>query len=96
MTSTPYCVDDLIEDLRQKAVWAAEEANEGNAALSSVIAMPAVVPEETPEWEATELIEHYRKALADIATGAIEATKIAEAALAFEPPASRIIDGESF
>lgn len=96
MPSTPYNVDDLIEDLREMAATTASIMNEDNKPLSKVIAVPVCVPQETTEWEASEVIECYRDALREIAAGDSDAVSIAMAALEFEPPASRLLNGEKF
>ncbi|MCX5495381.1 hypothetical protein OSH11_11735 [Kaistia dalseonensis] len=96
MSSTPYDVDDLLEELRDMAASAASFMNEGNRPLGKVIAVPTCVPEETTEWEAAEVIVHYRDALKRIAAGEDPASGIAESALDFEPPASRLINGQQF
>lgn len=70
-----------IEELEDMAETTADELNDAEAPLRSVIGGKGQAPEDTFEWETARLIERLGTALEKIASGAKEADKIASTAL---------------
>ncbi|MFG1429190.1 hypothetical protein [Roseixanthobacter glucoisosaccharinicivorans] len=68
----------LVEELREKAEEAAEEANDGNAALSKVINVKPARPQDMIEWEAADVIEELSDALSNISDGNSDPKSIAD------------------
>ena len=101
MTRRSAEIDDLIDDLRALAEASADDMNDGRPIgpmgpdfWKRIAEMNLTVPEETTEAEAAEIIRHYFDALSMIADGAADPVAVAEAALAFEPKAARLLDGK--
>lgn len=83
---------NLIEELREKAEEAAEEANDGNAALSKVMNVPVARPQDMIEWEAADVIGELSEALSNISEGVGDPRDIADKVFDPKERAKRLLN----